>query len=404
VDPFTMVVAIVALLMGAKVVGQGIEALSKRRAGRTDGGTAKELEGMRGDRKLLVERIENLETIVCGVDLELNQKLHKLLDEQRLLTGAGVAPTAPAAPTAAGAGTRAAQAGHDRTLSAPASPRPVSPQGIMPGDVQANRYRIQRLLGKGGMGAVYLAHDDVLGDLVALKVISSAWAADEAAMVERFKRECAAARKVSSPYVIRIHDLGEARPGLLYLSMEYLQGRTLAEVIAARGLVPISECVDILGQICNGLTAAHDAGVIHRDLKPGNVLIGERNAVKIIDFGLATAAAVEGGTATGLLLGTPYYMSPEQVRGRRVDAASDVYSLGALAYHLVTGRPPFSGENAIAVGFAHLSEVPARPRQLRSDVPVELDAAIMSALAKEPDGRPRSAAELRTAMTAPAKP
>jgi serine/threonine-protein kinase len=312
-----------------------------------------------------------------------------------------VVPAPPAAPAAQA---RDAPVGHAHTLTAPpAPPRPVSSQGILPGDVLANRYRIQRLLGKGGMGAVYLAHDEVLGDLVALKVISSAWAADEAAMVERFKRECSAARKVSSPYVIRIHDLGEARPGLLYLSMEYVQGRTLAELIAARGLVPIADCVDILGQICNGLTAAHDAGVIHRDLKPGNVLVGERNAVKIIDFGLATAAAVEGGTATGMLLGTPYYMSPEQVRGRRVDAASDVYSLGALAYHLVTGRPPFSGENAIAVGFAHLSEVPAPPRQLRSDVPPELDAAIMAALAKEPAERPRSAAELRAAMTAPAK-
>jgi serine/threonine-protein kinase len=235
-------------------------------------------------------------------------------------------------------------------------------------------------------------------------MISSAWAADEAAMVERFKRECAAARKVSSPYVIRIHDLGEARPGLLYLSMEYIQGRTLAELITARGLVPISDCVDILGQICHGLTAAHDAGVIHRDLKPSNVLVGERNAVKIIDFGLAKATTAEGLTATGMLMGTPYYMSPEQVRGRRVDAASDIYSLGALAYHLVTGRPPFSGENAIAVGFAHLSEVPARPRQLRADVPLELDAAIMSALAKEPAERPRSPTDLRAAMAAPAKP
>ena len=262
----------------------------------------------------------------------------------------------------------------------------------------ANRYRVQRLLGKGGMGAVYLAHDEVLGDLVALKVISSAWASDEAAMIERFKRECAAARKVSSPHVIRIHDLGEARPGLLYLSMEYVQGRTLAELITSRGLVPISDCIDILGQICAGLTAAHDSGVIHRDLKPSNVLVGERNAVKIIDFGLAKATAADGLTATGMLMGTPYYMSPEQVRGRRVDAASDVYSLGALAYHLVTGRPPFAGENAIAVGFAHLSEMPPPPRQIRGDVPVELDAAIMRALAKEPGDRPRSPAELRVAM------
>jgi serine/threonine-protein kinase len=360
---------------------------------------------MRSDRKLLVERIENLETIVCGVDLELNQKLHKLLDEQRMLA-TGAAPAKPTAEAAPAADARGAPAGHERTMTAPPSPspRPGSAQGIVPGDVLANRYRIQRLLGKGGMGAVFLAHDEVLGDLVALKVISSAWASDEAAMIERFKRECSAARKVSSPYVIRIHDLGEARPGLLYLSMEYVQGRTLAERIASRGLVPIADCVDILGQICNGLTAAHDAGVIHRDLKPANVLVGERNAVKIIDFGLATAAAVDGGTATGMLLGTPNYMSPEQVRGRRVDAASDIYSLGALAYHLVTSRPPFSGENAIAVGFAHLSEVPARPRQLRADVPAELEAAIMGALAKEPADRPRSAAELRAAMTAPAKP
>jgi serine/threonine-protein kinase len=395
-----MVVAIVTIVVMSRLAGQGIEAYSKRRAQRDDGNAAKELEGL---RKLLVERIENLETIVCGVDLELNQKLHKLLDEQRVLTaGPGEQALASPAP-AAGSPAKDAPAAHDRTMTAPPAPRPASPQGLVSGDVLANRYRVQRLLGKGGMGAVYLAHDEVLGELVALKVISSAWAADEAAMIERFKRECAAARKVSSPYVIRIHDLGEARPGLLYLSMEYFQGRTLSELIAARGLVPIGDCIDILGQICHGLTAAHDSGVIHRDLKPSNVLVGERNAVKIIDFGLAKATAADGLTATGMLMGTPYYMSPEQVRGRHVDASSDLYSLGALAYHLVTGRPPFSGENAIAVGFAHLSEVPPPPRQLRPDVPPELDAAIMRALAKEPSDRPRSPAELRAAIAAPAR-
>ncbi len=400
-----MVVAIVSLVLGTRVLSQAILAYSKRTPS-IDGNAMKEIEGLRSDRKLLVERLENLETIVCSVDLELNQKLHKLLDEQRVLTtGPVVAAADPSAPAVATPATPAAKerVANDRTMTAPPSPARPSTLGLVPGDVLANRYRIQRLLGKGGMGAVYLAHDEVLGDVVALKMISSAWAADEVAMVERFKRECAAARKVSSPYVIRIHDLGEARPGLLYLSMEYIQGRTLAELITARGLVPISDCVDILGQICHGLTAAHDAGVIHRDLKPSNVLVGERNAVKIIDFGLAKATAAEGLTATGMLMGTPYYMSPEQVRGRRVDAASDIYSLGALAYHLVTGRPPFSGENAIAVGFAHLSEVPVRPRQLRTDVPIELDAAIMNALAKEPAERPRSPSDLRAAMTAPAR-
>jgi serine/threonine-protein kinase len=357
VDPFTMVVAIVALVMGGRVLGQGIEAMSKRRAARHDGGTTKELEGMRGDRKLLVERIENLETIVCGVDLELNQKLHKLLDEQRSLTSGAVEAAKPAAAA------KDDRTGHERTLTAaPAPARPVSSQSIMPGDVLANRYRIQRLLGKGGMGAVYLADDEVLGELVALKVISSAFSADETAMVTRFRREAAAARKVSSPSVIRIHDLGEARPGLLYLSMEYFAGRTLAEVIAQRGVVPLKDAHDILMQIGAGLEAAHLAGVIHRDLKPSNVLVGERGMIKIIDFGLATTTVGDGLTATG-----------------------------ALAYHLVCGRPPFAGDNPIAIGIAHLSEPVVPPRQLRRDVQPALEAAILAALAKAPEDRPVSA-------------
>jgi len=131
--------------------------------------------------------------------------------------------------------------------------------------------------------------------------------------------------------------------------------------------------------------------VIHRDLKPSNVLVGERGAVKIIDFGLATTAVGDGLTATGAMLGTPHYMAPEQVRGKPVDARTDVYALGALAYHLVAGRPPFSGDNAIAIGFAHLSETARPPKELRGDCPVELDAAIVAALAKTPGERPASA-------------
>jgi len=280
----------------------------------------------------------------------------------------------------------------DRTATAHgAAVKPPMSTTLEPGQVLAQRYRVQRLLGKGGMGAVYLADDEVLGELVALKVISSAFAADEQAMVARFRREAAAARKVSSPQVIRIHDLGEARPGLLYLSMEYFAGRTLAEVIAQRGIVPIKDVQDFLQQIGGGLDAAHQAGVIHRDLKPSNVLVGERGAVKLIDFGLATTGFGDGLTATGAILGTPHYMAPEQVRGKNVDARTDIYALGALAYHLVTGRPPFSGDNAIAIGFAHLSELPAPPRQLRKDCPASLDAAILAALAKSPDERPASA-------------
>jgi serine/threonine-protein kinase len=355
-------------------------------------GGGKATKRLLDENKLLRERIENLESIVSSVDYEINQKMIKLLDEQRsrALPAAANAPTAPAAPATPG-GT---PIGLDATMTL--APRDdVKPQqvgtALEAGQMLAGRYRVQRLLGKGGMGAVYLADDEVLHELVALKVISSAFSSDEAAMIARFRREATSARKVSSPQVIRIHDLGEARPGLLYLSMEYFAGRTLTDLIAQRGIVPLKDVEDILHQICLGLEAAHEAGVIHRDLKPSNVLIGERGAVKLIDFGLATTLVGDNLTATGAILGTPHYMAPEQVRGKPVDARSDIYALGALAYHLVTGRPPFAGENAIAIGFAHISETPESPRVLRKDCPPKLDAAIMAALAKNPADRPASA-------------
>ena len=347
-----------------------------------------EMQKLEKENKLLRERVENLETIVCSVDFELNQKLAKMIDDQRSLVLPAPAPPAPATPDPKKPDPL------ERTATSHGTPSPTAKPlttVLESGQVLAQRYRVQRLLGKGGMGAVYLADDEVLGELVALKVISSAFATDETAMIARFRREAAAARKVSSPNVIRIHDLGEARPGLLYLSMEYFAGRTLADLIAQRGIVPLDDARDILKQIVNGLEAAHQAGVVHRDLKPSNVLVGERGAVKIIDFGLATTAMAEGLTATGAILGTPHYMAPEQIRGKAVDARSDIYALGALAYHLVCGRPPFHGDNAIAIGFAHCSEEPSPPRQLRRDVPANLEAAILAALAKAPEDRPSSA-------------
>jgi eukaryotic-like serine/threonine-protein kinase len=351
-------------------------------------GGGKATKRLLDENKLLRERIENLESIVSSVDYEINQKMIKLLEEQRskvllpVVTPAN-APTSPPTPL-----------GLDATMTLAPRIDDIKPQvgtTLEAGQMLAGRYRVQRLLGKGGMGAVYLADDEVLHELVALKVISSAFASDEAAMIARFRREATSARKVSSPQVIRIHDLGEARPGLLYLSMEYFAGRTLTDLIAQRGIVPLKDVEDILQQICVGLEAAHEAGVIHRDLKPSNVLIGERGAVKLIDFGLATTLVGDNLTATGAVLGTPHYMAPEQVRGKPVDARSDIYSLGALAYHLVTGRPPFAGENAIAIGFAHISETPESPRVLRKDCPPKLEAAIMAALAKNPADRPASA-------------
>jgi serine/threonine-protein kinase len=382
------------------------------------GGSSSDTKRLTEENKLLRERVENLESIVCSVDFELNQKLAKVIDEQRSLLLPAMGQTASAAGAASGSspGSRsgsspvvgsagssnrlaavrdapgaAPMVALDRTATAAAVRAAPITATLEPGQVLAQRYRVQRLLGKGGMGAVYLADDEVLGELVALKVILSAFAADEAGMVSRFRREAAAARRVSSPSVIRIHDLGEARPGLLYLSMEYFAGRTLTEVIAQRGVVPLKDVQDMLQQISAGLEAAHQAGVIHRDLKPSNVLVGERGMIKIIDFGLATTAVGDGLTATGAILGTPHYMAPEQLRGRPVDARTDIYALGALAYHLLCGRPPFAGENAIAIGFAHLSEPVTPPRQLRRDTPAGLDAAISAALSKSPEDRPASA-------------
>jgi len=372
-------------------------------AGNGDGSN-KDTKRLVDENKLLRERIENLESIVSSVDYELNQKMVKLLEEQRsriVLPSEPIAtpiaaPIAPGTPaTPANAATAPAKAiGLDATMTlAPRSdsaPRQIG-TSLEPGQVLAGRYRVQRLLGKGGMGAVYLADDEVLHELVALKVISSAFATDENALIARFRREATSARRVSSPQVIRIHDLGEARPGLLYLSMEYFAGRTLTELIAQRGVVPLKDVEDILQQIGTGLEAAHEAGVIHRDLKPSNVLIGERGAVKLIDFGLATTLVGENLTATGAILGTPHYMAPEQVRGKPVDVRTDVYSFGALAYHLVTGRPPFSGDNAIAIGFAHCTETADAPKTLRKDCPQKLSDAIMASLAKSPADRPSSA-------------
>ena len=387
-----------------------------------DPGTVKLLQAAEEERKLLVERIENLETIVVNTDYELNMRLAQLSvsQGQTLALGSGTPEAGPEAkagaqptgkPAAAGAsrkddddatGPTLAVGRHDSDMDEKAAAMRAAvaaPAAIAVGKVLAGRYRIERLLGRGGMGAVYLAKDQVLGEHVALKVISPAWHHDHEALVERFRREASAAHKVSSPNVIRIHDIGEAPGELLYLSMEYFDGKTLAELVVGSGPLGKRDLRDIVGQVCDGLDTAHRAGVVHRDLKPQNVLVGERNTVKIIDFGLAKTAFAGGGlTATGLLLGTPHYMAPEQVRGKDVDARTDIYALGALTYHAATGRPPFEGDNPIAISFAHLSETPVRPRALNPAISAELDEMIMDALAKDPRDRPQSAATFRQAL------
>ncbi|HWM88298.1 MAG TPA: serine/threonine-protein kinase, partial [Kofleriaceae bacterium] len=381
----------------------------------------KELEALRGERKLLLERLENLESIVCSVDYELNSRLARLAGEQSRIEAGDPSPArlgTPLSAAAPGPITPMITPSRPRSISSGASAGPVvestaldlrrgsarrAPAEPMTDELQIgqmldNRYRIDRLIGRGGMGAVYLAHDEVLDELVALKVVSAAHSSDPQESADRFRREASAARRVLSPNVIRIHDLGQTKSGLLYISMEHFAGRTLAEIIQTRGPLPLSELRDILGQVCDGLGAAHEAGVVHRDLKPQNVLVGERRSVKIIDFGLAKSTFLRGMTATGLIMGTPHYMAPEQVKGDDVGAACDIYALGALAFHAATGQPPFDGATPIAVGFAHLTEPPRDPRLLRPDLPEELGRAILSALSKLPRERPRSAEDFKRAL------
>jgi serine/threonine-protein kinase len=361
-----------------------------------------QLEAAQEERKLLEARVQNLESIVCSVDLELNARLAKLAAQQSQLALAG----APA--VAAVGGTATAPARPSPPLSLAIGPTlGSSPRGgigpateLRPGQKVANRYTIDRLLGHGGMGAVYLAADEKLGERVALKVVLATVAHDPAAAAERFRREVAAARKVTHPNVIRIHDLVEDGE-LMLLSMEHVEGVTLSTYLSrVGGALALDEARVLIGQICDGLGAAHAVGVIHRDLKPGNVLLDAMKRVKVIDFGLAKATFLEGMTATGLIMGTPEYMAPEQVRGLPCDARTDLYALGALTYHLLAGRPPFAGDTPIAIGFAHVSSKPRPLRQLRPDLPESIEQAVDKALEKEPARRFVDAAEYKKALGA----
>jgi serine/threonine-protein kinase len=185
---------------------------------------------------------------------------------------------------------------------------------------------------------------------------------------------------------------------MLFLSMEYIQGTSVAELLRRHKTLPLVQLTDIVRQCCNGLEAAHQAGVVHRDLKPGNILIDENQQVKIIDFGLARMTHLEGMTATGLILGTPEYMAPEQIRGRPVDARTDIYALGAVIYHALVGRPPFAGVSPIAIGFAHCNEELQPPIAVNPQISEAWSQLVARALAKDPADRFDSAPQLAAAI------
>ena len=259
------------------------------------------------------------------------------------------------------------------------------------GTVFAGRYRLERKLGSGGMADVWLAEDQELGRNVAIKMLHERYAGDTQ-FVERFRREATHAAGLSHPNVVSIFDRGMAE-GSYYIVMEYVEGRTLKELIVTRGPCPVPVAISYVRQVLAALRYAHRNGIVHRDIKPHNVLVDHEGRVKVADFGIARAGSSQM-TEAGSIIGTAQYLSPEQARGAPVDESSDLYSTGILLYELLTGELPFTGETPVEIAMKHLSQVPPAPSTIRSEVPRDLDLVVLRALAKEPADRYRSAKEM----------
>jgi serine/threonine-protein kinase len=259
-------------------------------------------------------------------------------------------------------------------------------------------YRIIEKIGSGGMGEVYLAEDTKLKRQVALKFLPRQLTADPQAR-ERFEREAQAAAALNHPNIVTIHEIGE-HEGQVFIAMEYVEGRTLKELIAVNrtpstiNRLPISQVLEIATQICSGLAAAHEKGIVHRDVKPENILVDKDNHVKILDFGLAKLKGVSSLTKGSSTLGTVHYMSPEQTMGQDVDHRTDIWSLGVVLYEMLTAKPPFKGDYEQAVIYSILNEEPTRATTIRKDIPPEFDRILEKALAKEPEERYQHADDL----------
>ncbi len=259
------------------------------------------------------------------------------------------------------------------------------------GTIFAGRYRLERRLGSGGMADVWLAEDQELGRKVAIKMLHERYAND-GQFVERFRREATHAAGLSHPNVVAIHDRGEAE-GSYFIVMEYVEGRTLKELIVTRGVCPVPVAISYTRQVLAALRYAHRNGIVHRDIKPHNVLVDNEGRVKVADFGIARAGSSQM-TEAGSIIGTAQYLSPEQARGAPVDESSDLYSTGIVLYELLTGKVPFTGETPVEIAMKHLSQVPEAPSTIRPEIPRDLDLVVLRALAKEPAERYRTAKEM----------
>src|SRR6476469_8646322 len=254
----------------------------------------------------------------------------------------------------------------------------------MVGEVLADRYELEELVGTGGMSSVFRAHDRLLDRKVALKILHQQYSADDD-YVERFKREARSVAALSHPNIVTVIDRGE-HGDRQFIVFEYVEGENLKRMIERRGPAPVPNALELAIQVARGLAFAHQQGLVHRDVKPQNVLLNGDGRAKVTDFGIARSLDVQHGmTQTGTVLGTSDYIAPEQAQGQRVDEHSDVYSLGVVLYELLTSEVPFPGENFVAVAMRHVNEEPPSVLGRRPDVSPRLDDAIRRAMAKRPE-------------------
>jgi len=263
------------------------------------------------------------------------------------------------------------------------------------------RYELLEVIGEGGMSTVYKARDRVLDRIVAVKILRSEFASDKG-FVEKFKSEALAVASFSHPNIVNIYDVGQEND-VHYIVMEFVDGKTLKEIIREQAPLPVEQAVNIAVGVCDGVHHAHEKGIIHRDIKPHNILITEQGMVKVADFGIARAISNSTITYGKNIVGSVHYFSPEQARGEGINRTTDIYSIGCVLFEMLTGKVPFNADSPITVALRHIHDEPPSPRSINPDIPEDLEAIIFKAMAKDPGKRFQSALEMRNTLLAVGK-